>query len=131
MTRSTGKTPTVSSINTCIFVPNTFHPSILKCFLLQRLIWFPPSLGFSGTPFTTLVLCSADNNRVAFCVTENICVDGMLVACRDWGWRIFEAIIEQCKTPTSYSGIKDVGVKNNANGRNYDDAMQSFLMAGT
>jgi len=46
---------------------------------------------------------------------------------RDWGWNIFQAIETHCKTPSGYSGIRDVGVIPPIN----DDKMESFFLAET
>ena len=45
----------------------------------------------------------------------------------DKGWLLFEAIEAQCRTPTAYSGLKDVGRPS----AGLTDSMQSFFFAET
>ena len=47
---------------------------------------------------------------------------------RDWGWEIFKSIERYCKTPTAYTGLKDV---NNVEESSWNNSMQSFFFAET
>lgn len=46
---------------------------------------------------------------------------------KEWGWKIFEATEQHCKTEAGYTGIKDVTVVP----PEHDDQMQSFFLAET
>lgn len=46
---------------------------------------------------------------------------------KEWGWKIFEATEQHCKTDAGYTGIKDVTVLP----PEHDDQMQSFFLAET
>eukprot|EP01119_Soliformovum_irregulare_P019844 TRINITY_DN6364_c1_g3_i1.p1 TRINITY_DN6364_c1_g3~~TRINITY_DN6364_c1_g3_i1.p1 ORF type:complete len:351 (+),score=82.20 TRINITY_DN6364_c1_g3_i1:442-1494(+) len=46
---------------------------------------------------------------------------------REHGWKIFEAIRRNCRTPSGYTGIKDVGLIETQG----DDIMQGFFMSET
>lgn len=46
---------------------------------------------------------------------------------KEWGWKIFEATEQHCKTEAGYTGLKDVTVVP----PEHDDQMQSFFLAET
>lgn len=46
---------------------------------------------------------------------------------RDWGWDAIEALEKYCRSPTGYSGLKNVYMDNPQN----DDVQQSFFVAET
>lgn len=46
---------------------------------------------------------------------------------KEWGWKIFEATEQHCKTEAGFTGVKDVTVMP----PEHDDQMQSFFLAET
>ena len=44
---------------------------------------------------------------------------------REWGWEIFQAIEEHCKTDAGYAGLRDVGTMTQ------DNRMESFFLSET
>ena len=49
---------------------------------------------------------------------------------QDWGWEIFQAVLRHCKTPSGFSGIRDVTVED-PSAVEWNDSTQSFWMGET
>lgn len=55
---------------------------------------------------------------------------------QEWGWAIFQALEKHCRTPSAYSGLKNVDRKHTGDEEhdireNWDNSMQSFFWAET